>query len=80
MSGTITLHLDEKTYDLIQTAASGARRSVANFIEFAAITYLAEDTFVSESEMREILEDKELAADLKQARIDIHGPRYAVGE
>ena len=65
---------------MIQTAASRARRSVANFIEFAAITYLAEDTFVSESEMREILEDKELTADLKQARIDIHGPRYAVGE
>lgn len=65
---------------MIQTAASGACRSVANFIEFAAITYLAEDIFVSESEMREILEDKELVADLKQARIDIHGPRYAVGE
>lgn len=65
---------------MIQTAASGARRSVANFIEFARITYLTEDTFVSESEMREILEDKELAADLKQARIDIHGSRYAVGE
>ena len=45
MSRTITLHLDEKTYDLIQTAASGARRSVANFIEFATITYLAEDRY-----------------------------------
>ena len=55
MSKTITLRLDDKTYSLIRTAANGSRRSISNFIEYATVAYLAEDSFISDGEMAEIL-------------------------
>jgi hypothetical protein len=40
---------------MIKTAADGQRRSISNFIEYATITYLTEESFVSEGEMHDIL-------------------------
>lgn len=80
MSKTITLRLDDKTYNLIRTAATGSRRSISNFIEYATVAYLAEDSFISDEEMAEILTDSKLISELEQGRDDIANKRYTVVE
>lgn len=80
MSKTITLRLDEKTYDLIRSAANGSRRSISNFIEYAAVAFLAEDAFATDSEMMEILSDRELVSELERGRKDIEEKRYTIVE
>ena len=78
MSKTITLRLDENTYELIRNAASGSRRTISNFIEYATVAYLAEDSFVSDLEMADILNDTELVADLETGRKERGQKRYTV--
>jgi uncharacterized protein (DUF1778 family) len=80
MSKTITLRLDDKTYNLIRTAATGSRRSISNFIEYATVAYLAEDSFISDEEMAEILTDSKLISELEQGRDDIANKRYTIVE
>jgi len=80
MAKTVTLRLDETTYDLIRKAAAGERRTMSNFIEYATVAYLSEDTFVSDSEMQQIVGDKELLADLKQGKSDIGKRKYTIIE
>jgi len=80
MSKTVTVRLDEKTYELIRSAASGSRRSISNFMEYAALAYLTEDAFVSEHEMAEILSDTDLVKALKEGHQDIAGRSYTVVE
>jgi uncharacterized protein (DUF1778 family) len=80
MSKTITLRLDDKTYNLIRTAATGSRRSISNFIEYATVAYLAEDSFISDEEMAEILTDSKLISELEQGRDDIASKRYTIVE
>lgn len=80
MPKTITLRLDDKTYNLIRTAATGSRRSISNFIEYATVAYLAEDSFISDEEMADILADTELVTDLEQGRDDIANKRYTIIE
>ena len=67
-------------YNLIRTAASGSRRSISNYIEYATVAYLAEDSFISDEEMVEILSDTKLVAELEQGRDDIANKRYTVVE
>jgi uncharacterized protein (DUF1778 family) len=80
MSKTITLRLDEKTYELIRNAAAGERRSISNFIEYATVSYLSGEAFVADSEMEEILNDEELLQDLQRGRADVGEGRYTVVE
>ncbi len=80
MSKTITLRLNEKTYDLIRSAATGSRRSISNFIEYATVAFLAEDSFAIDLEMMEILSDTELISDLERGRKDIEEKRYTIVE
>ena len=76
MPKTITLRLDDKTYQMIKLAAQGERRSISNYIEYATVSHLTESSFVSDEEMREILSDAELMLDLEQARADIANGNY----
>ena len=80
MAKTITLRLDEKTYELIRTAAAGERRSISNFIEHATLTYLSGEAFVADAEMDEILNDNELTADLRSGKADIGEERFTIVE
>lgn len=80
MAKTITLRLDEKTYDLIRSAAAGERRSISNFIEYATVNYLAGEAFVADTEMEEILNDEELLEELRSGKADIGTGRYTVVE
>jgi len=62
---TVTMRVDDSIYDMIKIAADGQRRNISNFIEFATLQYLSSSKYVSDSEMQEILQDKELVKNLK---------------
>ncbi|MBN2617586.1 MAG: CopG family transcriptional regulator [Spirochaetales bacterium] len=78
MSKTVTMRIDDNTYNLIKNAAEGERRSISNFIEYATMAYLAEESFISDPEMDEILSDKDLMSNLKQGNIDIELGNYRI--
>lgn len=80
MSKTVTMRIDDDAYNLIKNAAVGERRSMSNFIEYATMAYLAEESFISDNEMNEILEDKELLLNLKNASQEIEQGKYRIIE
>ena len=80
MAKTITLRIDDETYELIKKAASGERRSISNFIEYATVSYLSEESFVSDKEMEEILRNDELLNSLSEAKKDIENGGFRIVE
>lgn len=76
MSKTITIRIDDETYDLFKKAATGERRTISNFIEYAAINYLTTENYVSDSEMNEI--NNKFSKDLKKGLKDIEKGNYHV--
>ena len=80
MAKTITLRIDDETYELIKKAASGERRSISNFIEYATVSYLNEESFVSDKEMEEILRNDELLNSLSEAKKDIENGGFRIVE
>lgn len=78
MTKTITLRLDDEIYRLLKTAAKGEMRTISNFIEYAALKYLADESFVSDAEMEEILSDKLLLKTLKGAKKDVEKGNYKI--
>lgn len=66
MSKTITLRLDDETYEEVRRRAAAEDRSISNLIETAALRQLREEDFVSDEEMTEIL------ADLRRIRAPGH--------
>ena len=80
MAKTITIRIDEDTYNMIKTAAEGERRSISNFIEYATITYLTEESFVTDSEMNDILEDEKLLKALQIGKKEIEEGKYNIVE
>jgi hypothetical protein len=78
MAKTITLRVDDNTYNIFKSAASGEKRSISNYIEFAAISYLSNQLYVSDEEMNDILSDKQLIASLKKAEDDIKEGKYKI--
>ena len=78
MAKTITMRVDDDTYNLIKTAADGDRRSISNFIEYATISFLTEESFVSDNEMDEIMNDDNLFKSLKQGRKEVKEGKYRI--
>lgn len=78
MAKTITLRIDDDTYTLFKRGAEGERRSISNFIEYAALSYLSNSLYVSDQEMNDILADKELVASFKKAERDIKEGKYRI--
>ena len=78
MAKTITMRVDDDTYRLIKAAADGERRSISNFIEYATISFLAEESFVNDDEMDEILKDETLLNNLRQGRKEIKEGKYKI--
>jgi uncharacterized protein (DUF1778 family) len=76
MAKTVTIRMDDKSYKLLKSAAVAQKRSISNYIEFAAVNYAIEDSFVSDDEMADILSDKKLMTDLKKALADVKQGRY----
>jgi len=72
------MRVDDDTYQLIKAAADGERRSISNFIEYATISFLTEESFVNDDEMDEILKDETLLKNLKQGRKEIKEGKYTI--
>jgi uncharacterized protein (DUF1778 family) len=71
MSKTITMRVDDDVYSILKTAADGTKRTISNFLEFAAISYVSHEAFVSNKEMQEIMNDKALLKSLKASEKNI---------
>jgi len=65
MSKTVTLRLNDETYEIFKAAASAQNRPLSNMIETAALARIREEQFVDEREMADILADRKLQARLK---------------
>jgi hypothetical protein len=80
MAKTITVRVDDYTYNKIKTAADSERRTISNFIEYATLFYVENSCFVADEEMKAILEDKDLINNLKQSLEDIKEGNYSIIE
>ncbi len=70
MSKTVTLRLDEATYEEFKEAARAENRPLSNLIQTAALAKVREQQFVDDAEMAEILEDESLLNRLKAGSHD----------
>lgn len=75
MSKTITVSLDDHTYELFKKAAEGQRRTISNYIVFATLNYTVGQSLVDDKEMREILQSE---AEIQKGLDDIASGRYRV--
>ena len=66
MSKTVTLRLDDETYEVFRAAASAQNRPLSNMIETAAMAQIRDEQFVDDHEMADILADRKLQARLKK--------------
>ena len=73
MSKTVTLRLDDETYEVFRAAASAQNRPLSNMIETAALAQIRAEQFVDDHEMADILADKKLQARLKKG-LESGGP------
>ena len=78
MSKTITLRIEDEVYKMLKTAANGEKRTISNFIEFAALNYLSSSSYVSDREMEEIMNDLDLKKSIYNAMKDIEKGDYSV--
>jgi hypothetical protein len=76
MSKTITLRVGDDEYRMIKKAADGAKRTISNFLEVAAIAYLSQETYVSDAEMKDIMGDKDLLRELRQGAKEMKEGKY----
>jgi len=77
MAKTITLRVDDNVYNTLKRAADGDRRTISNYIEYATINYVFNNSITDDEEMKEIMffekdMDKGLE-DIKKGRYKIIG-------
>jgi len=75
---TITVRVDESIYQMIKVAADGQRRNISNFIEYATLQYLTSSQYVSDNEMKEILNDNELVKNLEIGLQEVKNGDYDI--
>jgi hypothetical protein len=66
MPKTVTLRLNDETYEAFLEASKAENRSIANLIETAALAKVREEQFVDDVEMAEILANEELLKRMNQ--------------
>ena len=75
MAKTITLRVDDSIYNTLKRAAEGDRRTISNFVEYAAINYIFANNIVDDNEMNEILSFEK---DLERGLDDVKKGRYKI--
>jgi predicted transcriptional regulator len=78
MAKTITVRVDDDIYSMFRTAAKGVHRTISNFVEFATLSYITNESYVPDREMEEIRGDKALMASLKGGTKDAKEGRYRI--
>jgi predicted transcriptional regulator len=78
MGKTITVRIDDATYQKIKTAAESEKRTISNFMEYATMAYLENSSFISDEEMNEIFENHELMNRLQESIQDIKRGNYRI--
>ena len=78
MAKTITLRVDDNTYNLVKQAARGDHRSIANFIEYATLAYMTSEACVSDEEMQDILNDKTLLQSLANGEKEMQEGKFTI--
>ncbi|MDR1574914.1 MAG: CopG family transcriptional regulator [Treponema sp.] len=77
MGKTITLRVDDNIYNTLKRAADGDRRTISNFVEYAAVNYIFNNNFADDNEMDEIAA---FGKDIKKGMEDIKKGRYKIIE
>ena len=80
MGKTITLRLEDNIYQILKNAAEAEKRTISNFIEIAALSYLQTESFLADEEMADILKNHELIDHLQQALHDVKTGNYTIVE
>ena len=75
MAKTITVRIDDSTYDIFKLAAAGQKRTISNYLEYATLNYTMNETFVDDMEMNEILKYEK---DIRKGLSDISAGRYRI--
>ena len=75
MAKTITVRIDDSTYNIFKLAAAGQKRTISNYLEYATLNYTMNETFVDDMEMNEILKYEK---DIKKGLSDISAGRYRI--
>ena len=75
MAKTITVRIDDSTYDIFKLAADGQKRTISNYLEYATLNYTMNETIVDDIEMNEILKSEE---DIRKGLSDISAGRYQI--
>lgn len=70
MPKTLTMRLDDATYQTFVRAAKAERRSLANLVENAALQHLLESSFVDDAEMADTASRPELVKRLQAGSRD----------
>jgi len=70
MAKTLTIRIDDKTYNSFAKRAKAENRSLANFIETAVKAHIQESAFVDDSEMAEIVANDRLMDRLRSGSSD----------
>ena len=78
MSKTVTVRLDDDVYEIFKKAAAGDRRSISNYIEYATLSYITNESTVSDEEMDEILSDSKLVKSLEKGLQDVKKGKYKI--
>ena len=75
MARTITVRIDDSTYDIFKLAADGQKRTISNYLEYATLNYTMNEILVDDMEMNEILKCEK---DIKKGLSDISAGRYRI--
>ena len=75
MAKTITVRIDDSTYNIFKLAAAGQKRTISNYLEYATLNYTMNETVVDDMEMNEILKYEK---DIKKGLSDISAGRYRI--
>jgi predicted transcriptional regulator len=75
MAKTITVRIDDNVYAMFKKAADGQKRTISNYIEYATLSYIVNETVVDDFEMNEILAFED---DIKNGLSDVSAGRYKV--
>ncbi len=70
MPKTVTLRLDDVSYDIIKNHALADNRPLSNYIETATLKYIEEVDYVDDYEMENFLSDGKLIQSLKKGSSD----------